>query len=97
MCRTRASRVGVSIGGPEIAEAAARGGHELQFLGSRPPPVNPRGLAALDHFEDEHGLFPAEELAGADRWAVEAIERASRTGPEGTSNAGTAPSAMRPE
>jgi hypothetical protein len=38
------------------------------------------GLAAVAQFEDEHGAFTPGELAGADQWAAEAIERASRSG-----------------
>ena len=35
------------------------------------------GLAAVAQFEEEHGAFSPDELADADRWAAEAVERAS--------------------
>jgi hypothetical protein len=38
------------------------------------------GLAAVAQFEDEHGAFTPGELADADHWATQAIERASSTG-----------------
>ncbi|HUZ22406.1 MAG TPA: hypothetical protein VMV07_01425 [Streptosporangiaceae bacterium] len=38
------------------------------------------GLAAVTQFEDEHGAFTPDELADADQWAGQTIERASRTG-----------------
>ena len=38
------------------------------------------GLAAVSEFEHEHGAFSAAEMADADEWAVEAIQRAGRTG-----------------
>ena len=38
------------------------------------------GLAAVSQFEQDHGAFTPEELAGAEQWAVTAVERASRTG-----------------
>ncbi|HEY7012540.1 MAG TPA: hypothetical protein VH480_07290 [Streptosporangiaceae bacterium] len=38
------------------------------------------GLAAVSEFEHEHGAFSAAEMADADQWAVEAIQRAGRTG-----------------
>jgi hypothetical protein len=38
------------------------------------------GLTAVTQFEDEHGAFSPEELADADRWAAEAIGRASAAG-----------------
>lgn len=38
------------------------------------------GLAAVSEYEHEHGPFTAEELADADQWATQAIERSGRTG-----------------
>jgi hypothetical protein len=37
------------------------------------------GLAAVSQFEQEHGAFTADELADADAWAVQAIERSGQT------------------
>jgi hypothetical protein len=36
------------------------------------------GLAAVSEFEREHGAFSPEELAEADQWAAEAVERATQ-------------------
>ncbi|MGI8826230.1 MAG: hypothetical protein ACR2JC_11410 [Chloroflexota bacterium] len=38
------------------------------------------GLDAVAQFEQEHGAFSADELADAEAWAREAVERAKRTG-----------------
>ncbi len=38
------------------------------------------GLAAVSQFEDEPGAFTPEELAEANEWARNAVERGSRTG-----------------
>jgi hypothetical protein len=38
------------------------------------------GLAAVAQFEHDHGAFSADELADANQWATDAIDRASRTG-----------------
>ena len=38
------------------------------------------GLAAVGQFEHDHGAFSAAEMADADEWAAQAIERASRAG-----------------
>jgi hypothetical protein len=37
------------------------------------------GLAAVSEFERDHGAFSAAEMADADEWAAEAIQRASQT------------------
>ena len=37
------------------------------------------GLAAVSDFERDHGGFSAAEMADADEWAAEAIQRASQT------------------
>ncbi len=41
------------------------------------------GLAAVSQFERDHGAFSAAEIADADEWAAQAIQRAG--------NAGTSP------
>ena len=38
------------------------------------------GLAAVSEFEREHGAFTGAEIADADEWAAEAIQRAGQTG-----------------
>jgi len=38
------------------------------------------GLAAVSQFEHDHGPFTAEELADAEEWAGQAIQRASHAG-----------------
>jgi hypothetical protein len=38
------------------------------------------GLAAVSQYEHEHGAFSAAEVADADQWAAQAIERSGRTG-----------------
>jgi hypothetical protein len=38
------------------------------------------GLAAVAQFEDEHGAFTPGELADADQWAAQSLDRASQTG-----------------
>jgi hypothetical protein len=38
------------------------------------------GLEAVGAFEKEHGAFRAEELAEAEKWAAEVVDRAKRTG-----------------
>ena len=38
------------------------------------------GLAAVSQFEQDHGPFTAEELADADEWAGQAIQRAGHSG-----------------
>jgi hypothetical protein len=38
------------------------------------------GLDAVAQFEQEHGAFSSDELAEAERWAAEAIERAQGSG-----------------
>jgi len=39
------------------------------------------GLAAVGQFEHEHGAFSAEEVAEADAWAAQAIERSGLSRP----------------
>jgi hypothetical protein len=39
------------------------------------------GLAAASQFEHDHGEFSAAEIADADAWAAQAIERSAHTGP----------------
>ena len=36
------------------------------------------GLAAVSEFERDHGSFSAAEMAEADRWAAQALQRASQ-------------------
>jgi hypothetical protein len=36
------------------------------------------GLAAVSEFERDHGSFSAAEMAEADQWAAQALERASQ-------------------
>jgi hypothetical protein len=38
------------------------------------------GLAAVDAFEKEKGPFRPEELAEAEEWAADVVDRAKRTG-----------------
>jgi hypothetical protein len=38
------------------------------------------GLAAVSEFEHERGAFTPAEIADADEWAAEAIQRAGQTG-----------------
>jgi hypothetical protein len=38
------------------------------------------GLAAVSQFEHDHGEFSAAEMADADAWAAQAIERSAHTG-----------------
>jgi hypothetical protein len=38
------------------------------------------GLAAVSQFEQDHGPFAAEELADAEEWAGQAIQRAGHSG-----------------
>ena len=38
------------------------------------------GLAAVSHFERDHGAFTPEELSEGEEWAATAVERAKRTG-----------------
>jgi hypothetical protein len=38
------------------------------------------GLDAVAQFEQEHGAFTPDELAEAEHWAAEAIERAQASG-----------------
>lgn len=38
------------------------------------------GLDAVAQFEQEHGAFSSDELAEAEQWAAEAIERAQGSG-----------------
>jgi len=41
------------------------------------------GLAAVGQFEQDHGAFTAEEIADADAWAAQAIERSGRASASG--------------
>ena len=38
------------------------------------------GLAAVGQYEHDHGAFTADEIADADAWAAEAVERSDRRG-----------------
>jgi hypothetical protein len=38
------------------------------------------GLAAVSQYEQEHGAFSAAEIADAEQWAVQAVERSSQSG-----------------
>jgi hypothetical protein len=38
------------------------------------------GLDAVASFERSHGAFSAEEVAEAERWAIDALERSRRSG-----------------
>lgn len=38
------------------------------------------GLAAVAQFEDDHGAFTAEEVADAEAWATQALDRARKAG-----------------
>jgi hypothetical protein len=38
------------------------------------------GLAAVAHFEHDHGAFTPDELADASQWAADALDRAGQTG-----------------
>jgi hypothetical protein len=38
------------------------------------------GLAAVAQFERDHGTFSSAEIADADEWAAQAIQRAADTG-----------------
>lgn len=67
----------------EIAAAAARAG--VSYSGwlaeaARKEFRIQAGLASVSQFERDHGPFTPEELAEADEWAGQAIQRATRTG-----------------
>lgn len=67
----------------EIAEAAAEAG--LSYSAWLADTVRKEftiraGLAAVSQFEQDHGLFTAEEMADADAWAARAIESSGHTG-----------------
>jgi hypothetical protein len=67
----------------EIAAAAAQAGMTYSSwlaATARKEFTIRAGLAAVAQFEDEHGAFTPGELADADQWAAQAIERASQTG-----------------
>jgi hypothetical protein len=38
------------------------------------------GLTGVSQYEHEHGAFSAAEIAEADQWAVQAIERSGQAG-----------------
>jgi hypothetical protein len=38
------------------------------------------GLKAVEEFERAHGAFTAEEVAEAERWAQDAVQRGKRSG-----------------
>jgi hypothetical protein len=38
------------------------------------------GLNAVGQFEREHGAFTSDEIAEADAWAAQALDRSRRTG-----------------
>lgn len=65
----------------EIAAAAAREGLTYSaWLAetARKEFTIRAGLAAVGEFELDHGSFSAAEMAEADQWAAQALERASR-------------------
>jgi hypothetical protein len=67
----------------EIADAAAQAGMTYSSwlaATARKEFTIRAGLAAVAQFQDEHGAFTPSELADADQWAAQAIERASQTG-----------------
>jgi hypothetical protein len=67
----------------EIAAAAAQAGMTYSSwlaATARKEFTIRAGLAAVAQYEHDHGAFTADELADADHWAAEAIERASRAG-----------------
>ncbi|HEY2313052.1 MAG TPA: hypothetical protein VGH96_05530 [Streptosporangiaceae bacterium] len=66
----------------EIAEAAAAAGLSYSaWLAdtARKEFTIRAGLAGVSQFEQEHGQFSAEEMADADAWAAEAIDRSGKT------------------
>ena len=65
----------------EIAAAAAREGLTYSaWLAetARKEFTIRAGLAAVGEFERDHGSFSAAEMAEADQWAAQALERASQ-------------------
>jgi hypothetical protein len=65
----------------EIAAAAARAGMSYSaWLANtaRKEFTIQAGLAAVSQFERDHGPFTADEIAEADQWAAQAIERAGQ-------------------
>ena len=67
----------------EIAAAAADAGlsYSAWLAGTARKEFTIRaGLAAVSQFEHDHGPFTAEELADAEEWAGQAIQRASNAG-----------------
>lgn len=67
----------------EIAAAAARAGVSYSAWlaeAARKEFTIQAGLASVGQFERDHGAFTPEELAEADEWAAQAIQRASQTG-----------------
>ena len=69
----------------EIAAAAARAGvsYSAWLAGAaRKEFTVQAGLASVSQYEHDHGPFTREELAEADEWAAQAIQRADRTDDE---------------
>lgn len=67
----------------EIAAAAAEAGVSYSaWLAetARKEFIIRAGLTAVSQYEHEHGAFSAAEIAEADQWAVQAIERSGQTG-----------------
>jgi hypothetical protein len=65
----------------EIAAAAARAGMSYSaWLAdtARKEFTIRAGLAAVSQFERDHGPFSVDEMADADRWAAQVIERADQ-------------------
>ena len=65
----------------DIAAAAARAGMSYSaWLANtaRKEFTIQAGLAAVSEFERDHGPFSAAEIAEADQWAAQAIERAGQ-------------------
>jgi hypothetical protein len=70
----------------EIAAAAAQAGMSYSaWLAdtARKEFTIRAGLAGVDQFERDHGAFTPGEIAAADEWAAQAIQRASDTGGPG--------------
>ncbi len=67
----------------EIATAAAQEGmsYSAWLAGIARKEFTIRaGLAAVSQFERDHGSFSAAEMADADEWAAQAIQRVRQTG-----------------
>jgi hypothetical protein len=66
----------------QIASAAAQAGMSYSSwlaAAARKEFTIQAGLDAVSQFEREHGEFSSDELAEADQWAADALERAGQT------------------